>query len=94
MHERQILKTYYPGRSGDVVAIPKPFYMPDGDTVGHMTGYAYDATVPIVLVGPRFTPGVYANEAAVIDIAPTLSFISGVTAPALSEGRVMSEALK
>jgi predicted AlkP superfamily pyrophosphatase or phosphodiesterase len=89
----QILHTYYPGRSGDLVVIPKPFYMAKGDTVVHMTGYAYDRTVPIILAGRNFKPGRYSQNARVIDIAPTLTFLSGCMPPALSEGRVLTEAL-
>ncbi|OFZ80571.1 MAG: hypothetical protein A2603_15315 [Bdellovibrionales bacterium RIFOXYD1_FULL_55_31] len=94
MHERQILHTYYPGRSGDVVAIPRPYFMPEDEgPVVHLTGYTYDRTVPIILAGALFRPGIYANRAEVIDIAPTLSFVSSVLPPSLSEGRVLSEAL-
>ncbi len=94
MHERQILHTYYPGRSGDVVAIPRPYFMPEDEgPVVHLTGYTYDRTVPIILAGALFRPGIYANRAEVIDIAPTLSFVSNVLPPSLSEGRVLSEAL-
>ena len=94
VHERQILHTYFPKRSGDVIIIPKPFYMVEGDTVNHMTGYSYDRTVPIVFAGPGIQPGKYSTPAEVIDIAPTLSFLAGILPPSLSEGRVLSEALK
>jgi predicted AlkP superfamily pyrophosphatase or phosphodiesterase len=93
MHERQILKTYFPGRSADVIVIPKPFYVAEGSTVDHMTGYAYDRTVPIVLTGFGIKPGVHAEKAEVIDIAPTLTFLAGAMPPALTEGRVLSESL-
>jgi predicted AlkP superfamily pyrophosphatase or phosphodiesterase len=91
--ERHILRGYYPGRSGDVVIVPKPFFFEDGDPVGHMTGYAYDRTVPLILMGARLKPGVYAEDADVIDLAPTLSFLLGTIPPSLSEGRVLSEAI-
>lgn len=91
--EKQILKTYYPGRSGDVIVIPKPFYVQGGDTATHLTGYSYDRMVPLILVGRDFKPGRYSQPARIVDIAPTLAFITGVTPPALSEGRVLSEAI-
>jgi predicted AlkP superfamily pyrophosphatase or phosphodiesterase len=94
MHGRQIMNTFYLGRSADVTFIPKPFYMPTtGDTVDHLTGYSYDRTVPIIFAGFGVKPGIYSNSARVIDIAPTLTFLSGVVAPSLSEGRVLSEAI-
>ena len=92
--ERQIKKTFYGGRSGHVVGIQKPFYVTAGkNTANHMTGYAYDRTVPIVLSGWGIKPGLYADEAEVIDIAPTLTFLLGVMPPALSEGRVLTRCL-
>jgi hypothetical protein len=93
--ERQIKKTFYAGRSGHVIGIQKPFYVTAGkNEANHMTGYAYDRTVPIVLSGWGIKPGLYAQDAEVIDIAPTLTFLLGVMPPALSEGRVLNEALK
>ena len=95
MHERQINHTYFPGRSGDLILIPKPGYMLDHeDTVTHLTGYSYDRTVPLIFFGSPFKAGIYATRGEVIDIAPTLSFVSGIIPPSLSEGRVLSEILK
>lgn len=94
--ERRAMKTYYPGRSGHVIALVKPFYI-DGvndHTANHMTGYTYDRMVPLVISGFGIKPGLYAQKAEVVDIAPTLAFILGVLPPALSEGRVLHEALK
>jgi predicted AlkP superfamily pyrophosphatase or phosphodiesterase len=94
MHGRQAAKTYYPGRSADITIIPKPFYMKDEDTVDHLTGYNYDRIVPILMAGFGIRPGLYSRHAEVVDIAPTLTFLSGTIPPSLSEGRVLFEALK
>jgi hypothetical protein len=94
MHERQILRTYFPGRSGDVVVIPRPFHMGEGDTTNHMTGYTFDRMVPLALAGPGIRPGRHAVRAEVVDIARTLSWLVGVVPPPLAEGRVLVEALK
>jgi predicted AlkP superfamily pyrophosphatase or phosphodiesterase len=93
MHERQILHTYFPGRSANITVIPQPHFIASLSTADHMTGYSYDRTVPVILAGFGIKPGRYATKANVIDIAPTLAFLSGVVAPSLSEGRVLSEAL-
>lgn len=90
---RQIQKSYVPGKSGDLVVIPKPFWMETEKTATHMTGYSYDRTVPLILMGPNIKPGVYSQPADVVDLAPTLSFLLGVLPPAMSEGRILSEAL-
>lgn len=90
----QALHTYIPGRSGDVVAIAKPFWMiDDGDTVTHLTGYTYDRMVPLIIAGPGLRASRYPGHVRVIDIAPTLSYLLGVLPPSNSEGRVLSEAL-
>ena len=94
MFERQILKTYFQGRSGDVILIPKPFFVEGNHTTSHISGYSYDRLVPIVFVGTPFRAGHYLTHAGVVDIAPTLSHILGILPPALSEGRVLSESLK
>jgi predicted AlkP superfamily pyrophosphatase or phosphodiesterase len=94
MHERQILHTYFPGRSGDVIAIPRPYWIPGKDTAAHLTGYSFDRTVPLAIAGFGVKPGRYATSARVIDIAPTLSWLSGVIPPTLSEGRVLNEIIR
>ncbi|MGE0614933.1 MAG: alkaline phosphatase family protein [Bacteriovoracia bacterium] len=85
-------RTYYPGRSGDVVAVPRPFHMMERLPTTHVSSYSYDRTVPLVLVGRRYRPGIYPNAVNIVDIAPTLTFGLGLIPPALSEGRILSEA--
>ena len=68
-------------------------YLEKNETDGHLTGNAYDRTVPIIFAGSAFKPGRYATRAEVVDIAPTLSYVSQVIFPTGTEGRVLSEAL-
>lgn len=89
-----IRKTYYPGRSGDLVLIPKAYWQNTGDTVDHVTPWAYDRYVPLVLAGRGIRSGRYAQGAKIIDLAPTLSFLLQTTPPAFSEGRVLHEAIR
>jgi predicted AlkP superfamily pyrophosphatase or phosphodiesterase len=92
---RQIEKTYFRGRSGDVVGIPKPFFINTSkNTADHMTGYSYDRTVPLLFSGFGIQKGTHASKAEVVDIAPTLSFLLGIVPPALSEGKVLESALQ
>lgn len=92
---RQIRHSYFPGRSGDVVAIVEPFhYM--ADTPGHTnhhTGYSYDTTVPLLLAGPGIRRGMFPDPVESVDLAPTLSWVLGTIPPALAEGRVLERAL-
>lgn len=94
--ERQILLTYFKGRSGHILVIPRPYYITgEKDSIVHISGYTYDRMVPLIFLNPKyFKPGVYAQRAEVVDIAPTLSFITRTTPPSLSEGRVLHEAIQ
>jgi predicted AlkP superfamily pyrophosphatase or phosphodiesterase len=95
MHEKQIYKTYYPGRSGDVVGITKPFFTESDDNVTtHMTGYSYDRTVPLILFGKPFKKGIIPKIVEVVDLAPTLTILTGTVPPSSNEGRVLTEAFK
>ncbi len=90
---RQIQKSYIPGKSGDIVLVPKPFWMEAGKPATHMTGYSYDRSVPLLIAGPHLRSGIYGQSVDVVDLAPTLSFLLGTIAPAQSEGRVLTEAI-
>jgi predicted AlkP superfamily pyrophosphatase or phosphodiesterase len=90
---RQIQKSYIPGKSGDVVIIPRPFWMETEKVATHMTGYSYDRTVPLILSGLHVKSGVYSEAVDVVDLAPTLSFLLGILPPAMSEGRILTEAI-
>lgn len=88
----QLTRSYVPTRSGDLIVNPKPFFMIGGDAVSHHTGYTYDRTVPVIIMGPGVKSGRYPGG-DVADIAPTLAFLLGVIPPNSSEGRALSEAL-
>ncbi|MGB5874421.1 MAG: alkaline phosphatase family protein [Bacteroidota bacterium] len=93
--ERRVKNSFYPLRSGHVVFVLKPFHLlSSGSTgTGHGSPYAYDAHVPLILLGPGIRPGSYASKASPADIAPTLSTLLGVEFPAQQAGRVLHEAL-
>lgn len=88
-----ILRSYHAPRGGDVVLWTLPFYFwgkygekDVGST--HGTFYRYDSEVPVLLAGPGVRPGRYGVR-EMVDIAPTLSHLLGLTAPAASEGAVV-----
>jgi hypothetical protein len=93
MYRNQIMNSYVPGESGDLIIIPKAFFMEIHDFDTHMTGYSYDRSVPLLLKGAHLKAGVYSTKAHVTDLAPTLSFLLGVLPPSHNEGRVLSEAI-
>jgi len=95
--ERAVAASYYPGRSGDLIVVPRPYWMfttdakADGGTT-HGSSWAYDRRVPVFLMGQGVKPGQYLQSAGPMDIAPTLAFLCGITLPA-ADGRLLSEAI-
>lgn len=83
------LVNYFPGRSGDIVVVPKPYWFyvtadgtaQPGDATSHGTPYAYDQHVPILLFGSGIARGEYLRAVTPSDIAPTLALLAGVTLP-------------
>ena len=78
--------SYYDGRSGDLILVPKPYW------ISHGSPFPYDTRVPVVLYGAGVAPGRHAVSATPADIAPTLAAIAGVTLPD-ADGRVLAAAL-
>ena len=89
---RQVARSYYRGRSGDLVIVPKPYWYTWIRAADHGTGYDYDTRVPLVLAGPGIISGLYSSIAAPEDLAPPLAFLAGITL-ARPDGRVLIEAL-
>ena len=93
--------SYFPGRSGDLFIVPKPYWLMDGTPAGkhrdygtgHGTPYNYDQHVPILLMGWGIRRGNYYREVTPADIAPTLAVLCGITL-ASRDGKVLAEALK
>ena len=97
---RAALLSYYPGRSGDLIVMPKSYWFfvtadgspQPGSATSHGTMYGYDQQVPVILYGAGIKPGEYARPVTPADIAPTLAYLCGVTL-AHADGEVLSEAL-
>jgi predicted AlkP superfamily pyrophosphatase or phosphodiesterase len=93
---RAALMNYYPGRSGDLVVAPRPYWSyvgtDGGDPASHGTPYDYDQHVPVVLFGAGITRGEYLRAVTPADIAPTLALLAGVTL-AKPDGAVLFEAI-
>ncbi len=87
---QQFLRQYIIEQSGDIILIPRPFYMETSNNLTtHVTGYSYDRTVPLIFSGPGIQKGIYPKRAKIIDIAPTLSFMLGIIPPATSHGQIL-----
>jgi arylsulfatase A-like enzyme len=92
-----VLNAFHPTRSGNVYAVPEPFWYfghsPDGDAATHGTLYASDVYVPLIFAGPGISPKTVYRRVAPRDVAPTLSAIIGVLPPSGSVGEVLPEVL-
>jgi predicted AlkP superfamily pyrophosphatase or phosphodiesterase len=92
---------YFPGRSGDLLVVPKPYYLvawtapgkPRDFGTGHGTPYYYDQHVPLLLMGWGIEAGQYFGRVTPADIAPTLAALCGVTLSSL-DGHALSQAIR
>ena len=84
--------SYFPGRSGDIIIVPRPYWILSTAATTHGSLHGYDTRVPLVLYGAGIRPGTYRDQASPADIAPTLAALTGVTM-SRAEGRVLIEAL-
>jgi predicted AlkP superfamily pyrophosphatase or phosphodiesterase len=81
---------YVLGASGDILLIPRPYYLSkDDNATNHMTNFNYDTNVPLIVYSSKVKAGVYSSPASIVDLAPTLAFIVGTTPPASSIGKVL-----
>jgi len=83
---------YFPGRSGDLILVPKPGWMFVGSGTTHGGAHPDDQRVPIIFLGSGIRPGRHQDAVTPADIAPTLAAICGVRLPDV-DGRVLGGAL-
>jgi len=93
--------SYFPGRSGDLFILPKPYWLLDSTPLGkprsygtgHGVPYNYDQHVPVLLMGFGIQPGQYFQPVTPADIAATFASLCGITL-ASRDGHILAEALK
>ncbi|HEX8837845.1 MAG TPA: alkaline phosphatase family protein [Candidatus Acidoferrum sp.] len=98
---RALALNYFPGRSGDLFLLSKPYWLHVGTPAGqartsgtsHGTPYNYDQHVPVIFMGFGIQPGEYFQSVTPADIAPTLAALCGITL-APRDGHILSEALR
>jgi predicted AlkP superfamily pyrophosphatase or phosphodiesterase len=91
-----VRRSYYAGRSGDLIVLPRPAVLFTDYVAGtsHGTPHAYDTHVPVLFWGEGIKPGEYKDKAWVADIAPTLARVLGLDFPPVEGSKVRAEALK
>jgi predicted AlkP superfamily pyrophosphatase or phosphodiesterase len=98
---RAFALSYFPGRSGDLFILPKPYWLMDGTPAGktrsygtgHGVPYNYDQHVPVLLMGFGIQPGQYFQPITPADIAPTFAALCGITLSS-RDGHILAEAIK
>jgi predicted AlkP superfamily pyrophosphatase or phosphodiesterase len=98
---RAFALSYFPGRSGDLFILPKPYWLMDGTPTGkqrsygtgHGVPYNYDQHVPVLFMGFGIQHGQYFQPITPADIAPTLAALCGITLSS-RDGHVLAEALR
>jgi predicted AlkP superfamily pyrophosphatase or phosphodiesterase len=96
---RAMSASYFPGRSGDLLIVPKAYWLMDSTPLGkarrygtgHGVPWDYDQRVPVFLMGFGIQPGEYFGSVTPADIAPTFASLCGITL-APRDGRILSEA--
>jgi len=84
----------HPQRSGDIYIAQSPYwFMFEKGAVAAMHGspWAYDTHVPIIFMVPGVSGQHVDRRVHPVDVAPTLSALLGLSAPAAAEGRVLLE---
>jgi predicted AlkP superfamily pyrophosphatase or phosphodiesterase len=92
--------SYFPGRSGDLFIVPKPYWLMDRHPAGtnrsygagHGMPYNYDQRVPVLFMGFGIRHGEYFDPVTPADIAPTLASLCGITL-ATRDGHVLAQSL-
>lgn len=81
-------------RSGDVIFVLKPAiitYSPTGST--HGSGFSYDTHAPLLFFGKGIKQGSSTKRTEIIDIAPTVSALLGISFPNAHTGKPLFELL-
>ncbi len=85
--------SYFAGRSGDFVFVPKPHWIAAATGTTHGSQNDYDQRVPVILLGARIKPGKYDRPVSPADLSPTLARLCGIQLPH-AEGQPLVEALR
>ena len=98
-HLRRLRRGYYPGRSPEIVAVPKtPNFFGNFTATTHSGPWNYLQKVPLVLYGPGFVKARgelrLERETTLADLAPTVAELLGTRLPQPRPGEPVAEALR
>ncbi|HEX2781337.1 MAG TPA: alkaline phosphatase family protein [Gemmatimonadaceae bacterium] len=83
-----------PDNGATVVVTLRPYTVWSGSVAMHGSPSDLDARVPLMFYGAPFRPGVRPERARVVDLAPTLARVLGVTPTDRVDGRVLTAILR
>ena len=93
----QIQRNFHPVRSGDIYVVQDPYWFNfDKGPVANMHGspWRYDTHVPIIFAGIDIENRLVHRLVHPVDVAPTMSALLGMTAPASAAGKILPEVLE
>jgi hypothetical protein len=85
---RRVLRGCHPERSGDVVAVVKPYFQAGWGGSNHGTPHPYDTHVPLLVYGPGVRPGVRDEPCESVAATAILARALGLAPPAKCEAKV------
>ena len=92
--KEMVANGYYPGRSGDIQAIPlSGWYSSGGSAVSHSVWNPYDAHIPLLWYGWGIKKGKTNRETSMSDIAPTIASLLKIQMPSGTVGKPIGEIL-
>jgi phosphopentomutase len=77
--QRAAALSYYQGRSGDLIVVPKRYWMLAADGTTHGTLQDYDQHVPLIFLGAGVAAGQRPDASSPADASATLARSAGVT---------------
>jgi len=88
---RRMARSHHPGRTGEVVIVPKPYYLfssPFSSGTTHGTPHPYDTHVPLLVFGPGVKVGPHSEGVTPQAIAAIFAHFLGIPPPASAEAEV------
>jgi hypothetical protein len=84
---QKVKRSFYPERSGDVVIVPKPYYLITDRLTGttHGSPHPYDTLVPLLVYGPGVRAGVRGDAVTPQAAVPILAHMLRIKPPADAE---------
>lgn len=89
-HARRHARSWYRGRSPDVVVLPRPLWTFE-DVASHGTSYLADSRVPFIIYRGGRAPAAVDGPIDVASLTPTLALIAGSAPPAAADAPILTE---